>query len=638
MEFKNADWIWLDGKSDGDVYGEFFDSFDYAGGNVRIGVSCVGNYALYVNGELTEFGQYADFPWHKVYDEYDVTDLMRKGKNELKILVWYCGDDGSFGFYNTEPGLIYEVCSGGKIVARSSAKTPCRPAPDYVPGLKKLITPQLGYSFRYDTRTRTDAPTRPAFCTGRRAKPFPRPVRRLTLEPLTVGKLIDKDKRLYDLGRERAGYLFIRFKAAAGDTLSVRYGEHIADGGVRSKIQNRDFSVELIGNGETVEYFNPFRRLGCRYLQIDAAGPVIIEEIGLRERLYPLTERPFDAGNGLRRRIYDTAVRTLRLCMHEHYEDTPWREQGLYGLDSRNQMLFGGAAFADGLEFQRASLELMALDRRPDGLLTICTPSSADLAIPSFSLWFIVAVREYAERADDFNFAGQYFQKLSSVIKVFTDRTEDGLVRNFQGEKTRWDFYEWNDGLDGVNGEYSVGGTVKFDAALQFICSLALQSMSVICENLGKAERAKTYASLAADITAAANKRFWRQNRGLYDTFGDGKHYSELVNALAVLSGAADGERAKAVCSALAAGKNFVKSTLSMRSFTYDALIKTDRAFYAEFILGDMDTLFGKMLSAGATSFWETEKGEADFDGAGSLCHGWSALPAYYYRLLLGQL
>ena len=29
---------------------------------------------------------------------------------------------------------------------------------------------------------------------------------------------------------------------------------------------------------------------------------------------------------------------------------------------------------------------------------------------------------------------------------------------------------------------------------------------------------------------------------------------------------------------------------------------------------------------------WETEKGAADFDFAGSLCHGWSALPVYYHQ------
>ena len=44
---------------------------------------------------------------------------------------------------------------------------------------------------------------------------------------------------------------------------------------------------------------------------------------------------------------------------------------------------------------------------------------------------------------------------------------------------------------------------------------------------------------------------------------------------------------------------------------------------------------WGGMLKLGATTFWETLKGEADFGGAGSLCHGWSAMAAYYYSILL---
>jgi hypothetical protein len=39
------------------------------------------------------------------------------------------------------------------------------------------------------------------------------------------------------------------------------------------------------------------------------------------------------------------------------------------------------------------------------------------------------------------------------------------------------------------------------------------------------------------------------------------------------------------------------------------------------------------MLKNGATSFWETINGEKDFGNAGSLCHGWSALPIIYYSL-----
>ena len=73
--------------------------------------------------------------------------------------------------------------------------------------------------------------------------------------------------------------------------------------------------------------------------------------------------------------------------------------------------------------------------------------------------------------------------------------------------------------------------------------------------------------------------------------------------------------------------------TLSMRCFMYDALLKTDRQQYQTFILEDIAVRYGRMLDAGATTFWETELGEKDFHNAGSLCHGWSAMPVYYYHL-----
>ena len=52
----------------------------------------------------------------------------------------------------------------------------------------------------------------------------------------------------------------------------------------------------------------------------------------------------------------------------------------------------------------------------------------------------------------------------------------------------------------------------------------------------------------------------------------------------------------------------------------------------------DMKKIWGKMVFAGATTFWETEKGAADFDNAGSLCHGWSALPIYITQRYLHNI
>ena len=66
-------WIWKRDLSGKDVYCDFVDSFDYSGGDVKVKISADSNYALYINGNFVESGQYGDYPHYKVYDEFDIT-------------------------------------------------------------------------------------------------------------------------------------------------------------------------------------------------------------------------------------------------------------------------------------------------------------------------------------------------------------------------------------------------------------------------------------------------------------------------------------------------------------------------------------------------------------------------------------
>ena len=86
------------------------------------------------------------------------------------------------------------------------------------------------------------------------------------------------------------------------------------------------------------------------------------------------------------------------------------------------------------------------------------------------------------------------------------------------------------------------------------------------------------------------------------------------------------------VCKVLTEQTDAVKVTLSSQIFRYEALLRSE--IYGSSIKKDILNRWLPMIDAGATSFWETEKGESDFDGAGSLCHGWSAVPVYFYHLL----
>ncbi len=79
--------------------------------------------------------------------------------------------------------------------------------------------------------------------------------------------------------------------------------------------------------------------------------------------------------------------------------------------------------------------------------------------------------------------------------------------------------------------------------------------------------------------------------------------------------------------------QKIVLVALSMATFFYDALLSFGSK-WKDFALNDIRAKYKKMLDSGATTFWETEEGWRAFENEGSLCHGWSAMPIYYFELL----
>jgi len=624
----SAKWIWENASPQKDEYADFRADFT-AGKSTVLRISADSNYAAYVNGELAAFGQYGDFPHYKVYDEVDISALCRQGKNRLEVVVWYYGMASSV-YYPGKAGVWFEVKADGEIAAESGADTLCRADPHYAAHRCKIITGQMGFSFLYDASA-PETSYHPAVLTGYEAELVARPNKKLELLAPLAGKVIGGNGTthfLVDLGREEVGFLSLALKSETSQTVTVTYGEHIVDGGVRRIIGGRDFSVEYVTRPGENEYTNPFRRLGCRYLEIFCQSPVELHTAAVVPTMYPVTEVPFTAPTEKMQAIYDVCVRTLRLCMHEHYEDCPWREQALYAMDGRNQIIAGYYAFRE-YQFPRSCLSLMAQDRREDGLLSITTPCGSDLTIPSFSLHYFIEILEYTAYTGDTTLVREVWDKLLSVLSVFIGRIEDGLCPTFTGRQN-WNFYEWSEGLSGRLGRDEA---CHPDLLLNCLLIRAVDAMTALSAKTGLPF---ARGDLADTIRAAVRRTFWREEEGVFSDYDDTLHVSELGNSLAILAGVLTEDEEIALAEKLAAADNgMVQITLSMKCFLYDALLQVDEMKYRDVILADIDAVYTPMLEAGATSVWETEKGESDFANAGSLCHGWSAMPVYYYHILL---
>ena len=627
--FEKAKWIWLAQGAICDQYAEFVDSVSYSGnGKVIINLSCDTDYTLYVNGSYVASNQYGDFEHYKVYDTVDLTELLSVGDNKIEILVHYSGISTSR--YRPAPaGLIYEVLCGDEMLAYSREGVLSRLSPYYQSGKKLFISVQLGVSFGYDA-TAEESEYCASVCVDKKCEFFARPIKKSVLKPRREMKTVTRYSGkhwLIDLGGETVGLPTLDIVSSTEQNIQIAWGEHIEDGCVRKVIHNvRHFYYDYKAKQGRNEFTNYMLRLGCRYLEVFAEDDIELNYVGVLPQVYEISERDCEVDGELERRIYDMCVNTLRLCMMEHYVDCPWREQALYAFDSRNQMLCGYYAFeGKNADYARSNLKLIGMDRRDDGLLSICAPCGEKLAIPSFSLYYIVSMKEYIDYTGDISLAKEMIPKMCGIFEEFFANSKDGLIRKFEGDNM-WNFYDWAKYCEGTLGK---GEAVVPDAAANCLFVIALDCFEKICEAVGEEF---PYTDSASSLRNRIRDEFLTENGVL--TMHKGKdEYTVLANTLGIWAGVFLQDEIASVCDKMIGGE-MVECSLSMKVLEYEMLMRIDADKYRDFILGEIRKNYKMMLDAGSDAAWETLKGASDFGDSGSLCHGWSSVPVYIFHKL----
>ncbi len=620
MLCSNAKWIWINDSPKPDEYAVFEEEFEFSNLQTIFSVCAETDYILYVNGSLAGFSQFPNYPDFKYCDELDITPLCHSGKNYFTLTVRHEGAQ-SLTHIPNGAGVIFSLDTEMGNITYSSTATMGGYDNRYVQHEAHPITMQIGFSshmrvggYRCDTNCVEVAQSYHI---------APRPVLKTKAEPFANARLIDREKNLYDLGRETAGYLYVKLRSTCDATVTVAYGQHISDGCVRRIIGGRDFSLKFDTAEGTHEFTQYFVRISGRYLQAFLPEETEILEIGIMPYLYPVNEKPFSLEDALDQRIYDTCVRTMRLCMNFHYEDTPWREQALFLLDARNQMLCGYYAFGEE-KFARANLEFVAKSLREDGFLELTCPSVGAAPIPFFSAMYPVAVYEYIEHTGDKDILTATMPAMIKIMESLRSRVEEnGLIRSLPAPF--WNFFEWSEGSAGkIPGSPNYVYEDCFHLILNCAFVFAGKKFLSLCEMAG------VDFSFDFDmVKKAINDAFFDSETGSFKLRNDRPELrSQLGNAFALLIGLGDNRTADAIKN----DESLLETSLSMLTYKYDALLAADSK-NRDYILAEIRKFYGYMLQEGATSFWETIKGHADFSGAGSLCHGWSALPIYYYHL-----
>ena len=680
MKFPNeilpAQAIWANSSCQKDEYADFFPDIIFNNNsNYTLRIVCDTDRAVYLDDELISFSQYADYPETPVYEDIVFkTDIDSK----LKITVWHSGID-SQTHVATDAYVAFCIFENGNLIYASSPDTMCRMTPEYAQHNCRIITGQMGAGFALNGRVQTEQLHGSVVKDIEIKSLKERPIKALCLGNPIHGKIVrrgyfksnnesdiafmmsnavhdtsednsDGTYFLFDFGCETVGFPEISFDADTDCDVAIGWGEHIVDGFCRSAIHSRRFTTSIAARKGFNRYFPVLRRLGLRYIQLYFNSTNVCDiSIKLYPTLLPAEVQDFAfIGNKaqLRTQIRNTAIHTLRCCMHEHYEDCPWREQALYTLDSRNQMLAGYEVFKDkNAQFVRANLDLISRGVRKDGILALCYPAGLDYPIPFYTLAYILQMDEYILNTGDITLAQEKFDILVGLLNVFYRNSgENHLAKRFPDSKGYWNFYEWSKHLSGSpKFKELTDDEQPYEANLSAALSLASLAMSHICKSLGNDAQAKYYKGKAQIIAKAIAQTFYNKETCFFFDFTNRPDIqpSTLTQAMCVLCGAADYIDRERILDAIANNGGMIENievipaTLSMACFRYDALLKIDKEKYKHTILNEIDRDCGYMLEQGATTFWETLNGEADFGGAGSLCHGWSAMAAYYYSKLL---
>lgn len=395
--------------------------------------------------------------------------------------------------------------------------------------------------------------------------------------------------------------------------------------------------------------FERFEWCAIRWMQVtirNASAGLLVRGLGAMLENYPVEARGrFSCSDPFLTRLWEVGAYTLRLCMHDAWEDCPSREQRQWLGDATVENVVGWAAFGPDIVALNAKYLLQAAEsQRPDGLTQMFAPGDHKtdwLLIPDWTLQWILNAGDHYRHSGDLETIEAILPAVMKALAWFERLIgPDGLV----ADMPYWHFMDWA----GV-GRHGQAATLNAQLAGSFRVAAEL------CRACDMNRAADRYDARAATIAATLQGRHWDERRGVYVDVVDPStgrqelRVSQHANAAIALWTPGDPARTSRALARITEADRLTFTaappivptgeTLDPESgvvlantfyshFVYEALAEHGRLDAA---LDLMRQRFGPMLARGATTLWES------FEPTASLCHAFSASPTWQLsRRVLG--
>ncbi len=632
--------------------------------SARLYIAGLGYSIAYINGQRVD-DQMLDMPWTQfgkqiMYNTFDVTSLLRKGKNAIGVML-------GNGWYNPMPINLFQQwnlrnyltvgkpCLKAKLRITYSDGTTETAVTDesWKSGDGPVLKNSVYLGEWYDARLEQKGWTTANFNDSKwqKAKVETGPKGQLIaryIPPIRATKILKPVKitepkpgvYLFDFGQNFAGMPRLKVSGSAGTTVTMRVGEDIHADGTLNYLTIITSQLKAMWNanggpgcpkdpmmvntyilkGEGDEVFTPeFTFSSFRYLEVTGfpGRPDLNSVEGLRMNVDLQETGSFECSNELFNQIQEMTKWTFLSNVFSVQSDCPAREKLGYGGD----IVATAEAFSynfDMSNFYRKVVQDFVNEVRTNGEVTSIAPNmgiSENGAPLGWQLAFPFGMKVLYDYYGDISTAEKNYKALKKQVDFFHSVNPDYLIRNEIGD---------HESID------------KKPVALSAI-AFYYHHVNILAEFaslLNKKEDAERYRKMADEIKTSFVKTFLKPGTGVFDS---GTQAAQLISLYYDL--VPENEKANAVDRLLLEIYDKHHGHLSTgifgTKFLFEFFRKENRN-EVSYTVANQRTFpsWGNMLAHGATTLYETWQYP---DTVSSQNHPmFGSISEWYYKSLLG--
>ncbi|MFN8346924.1 MAG: alpha-rhamnosidase [Spirosomataceae bacterium] len=652
--------------------------------NFKIHVSGDNRYKLFVNEKLVSMGPARGDIAHWNYETVDIAAYLKSGKNIIAAQVWNEGEFKPEAQITYRTGFILQGATSAESAVNTNNTWLCekdnsfaplvfRTRGYYVAGAGEIrnmaLSAKAWQSESFDDKNWQKA--RPvgggvpknilgAFGTMSGWMLVPSIIPQMELKDERLGKVVSnegianlsadfptkktdvlipantKASIILDQTYLTNAYPNVEFSGGKAATVTLRYAEALftksGGKGNRNETAGKNFvgrADSLISDGSQNQKFTSLTYRTYRYVQLSIVTqnePITLNDIYGTFTGYPFKmNAQLSANQPEMDKMLEIGWRTARLCAYETYMDCPYYEQLQYIGDGRIQALVSLYNSGDDRLVKNA-LNLMDFSRTPEGVTLSRHPSYTPQFIPTFSLWYIGMLQDYARYGADTEFIKSKISGTRQILDYFKSYQQaDGSLKNApQWMFTDWvdNFKEWRAGM----GPMSANGT---SAVLDFQLLWAYQVAADLETKLGSPAFAAHYLKAIELLKKTIRTKYWDSAKKLFADREEKDEFSQHTNSLAILTGMATPQEAEGIANQLLTNAKLAPASIYFKYYLHQALIKAGKGNdYLKWL-----DKWRENIQMGLTTWAET----SDVDKTRSDCHAWGSSPNIeFYRTVLG--